>query len=159
MVGYHEIQARSAKRIPIRVLDAVVGSDVCLNGISYIQRLGVESTLSAVREGHVTDALVVNTTGGPVKIKQGLLLRKFLAYNQNVVPEPLDFPTASVSSVCTSSVDTELGQAPTLRSVVNVVDYPEMKHSLLDLLGRYRDAIALPGESLGVTDRTAHHID
>ncbi len=70
-----------------------------------------------------------------------------------MVPEPLDFPTASVSSV-----DTELGQAPTLRSVVNVVDYPEMKHSLSDLLGRYRDAIALPGESLGLTDRTAHHI-
>ncbi len=28
VVGYHEIQARSAKRIPIPVLDAVVGSDV-----------------------------------------------------------------------------------------------------------------------------------
>ncbi len=25
-------------------------------------------------------------------------------------------------------------------------------------MGRYRDAIALPGESLGVTDRTAHDI-
>ncbi len=33
-----------------------------------------------------------------------------------------------------------------------------MKHSLIDLLGRYRDAIALHGESLGLTDRTAHHI-
>ncbi len=33
-----------------------------------------------------------------------------------------------------------------------------MKHSLLELQGRYRDAIALPEESLGVTDRTAHHI-
>ncbi len=99
-----------------------MGCDVCLNGISCIQRLGVESTLSSVLEGHVTDALVVNTTGGPVKIKQGLLLGKCLAYNQNVVPKPLDFPTDSVSSVCTSSVDTELGQAPTLRSVVNVVD-------------------------------------
>ncbi len=135
VVGYHEIQARSAKRIPIRVLEAVVGS---------IQRLGVESTLSTVREGHVTDALVVNTTGGLAKLKHGLLLGKCLAYNQNVVPEPLNFPTDSVSSVCTSSVDTELGQAPTLLSVVNVVDYPEMKHSLLDLLGRYRDVIALP---------------
>ncbi len=126
VVWYNEIQARSAKRIPIWVLDAVVGNNVCLNGFSCIQHLGVESTLSTVREGHVTDALVVNTTGGAVKIKHELLLVKCLAYNQNVVPEHLDFLTASVSSVCTSSADTELGQTPTLRSVVSVVDYPEI---------------------------------
>ncbi len=124
VVGYHEIQARSAKRIPIRVLDAVLGSDVCLNGISSIQRLGVESTFSTVREGHVTDVLDINTIGGPVKFKHGHLLGKCLAYNQNMVPEPLDFPSASVSSVFTSSINTELGQAPTLRVVVNVVDHP-----------------------------------
>ncbi len=110
------------KRIPIRVLDVVEGSYLCLNGIICIQRLGVECTLSTVGEGHVTDPLVVKTTGGPVKIKHGLLLGKCLAYNQNVVPEPLDFATASVSSVCTSTVDTEPGQAPTLRSAVNFVD-------------------------------------
>ncbi len=33
-----------------------------------------------------------------------------------------------------------------------------MKHSLLELLERFRDVTALLGESLGVTDRTAHHI-
>ncbi len=111
-----------------------------------------------VREGHVTDALVVNINGEPVRIKHGLLLGKCLAYNLNVVPVPLEFPTAYVSSVHKSSVDTDLGQAPTLCSVVTVVDYPEMKHSLLELLERFRDVIALPGESLGETDRTAHHI-
>ncbi len=51
-----------------------------------------------------------------------------------------------------------LTDGPTLRSVVNVVDHPEMKHSFLELLEGFRDVIALPGESLGVTDRTAHHI-
>ncbi len=40
VVGYHEIQVRSAKRIPIRVLDAVVGSHVCLNGISLCSAFG-----------------------------------------------------------------------------------------------------------------------
>ncbi len=58
-----------------------------------------------------------------------------------------------------SSVDTDLGQAPTQRSVVNVVDYPQVKHSLLELLEQYRDVIALPGKkNLGVTDRAAHII-
>ncbi len=39
----------------------------------------------------------------------------------------------------------------------NVVDYPEVKHSLLELLEHFRDVIELPGETLGVTDRAAHH--
>ncbi|RUM27774.1 MAG: hypothetical protein DSY32_05100, partial [Aquifex sp.] len=156
--GDQEIPDRVAKRITIRVPDAPVGSDICLDGIGPIKRLAVESTLSTVREGHVTEALVVNTTGGPIKIQHGLLLGKCLSYDKKVVPEPLEFPTNSVSSVCKSAVDTELGQAPTLRSLVNVVDYPEMKHSLLELLGQYRDVIALPGEPLGVTDRMVHHI-
>ncbi len=124
----HEIPDRVAKRIPVRVPDATVGSDICFAGNISIQRLAVKSTLSTVREGHVTDALVVNITGGPVRIKHGLLLGKCLAYNLNVVPVPLVFPAACVSSVHKSSVDTELRQAPNLRSVVNVVDYPEMKH-------------------------------
>ncbi len=151
----HEIPDRVANRIPVRVPDATVGS---FDWNSSIQRLTAEYTLSTVREGHVTDALVVNITGGPVRIKHEILLGKCLAYNLKVVPVPLEFPTACVFSVHKSSVDTELGQPPTLRSVVNVVDYPEMKHSLLELLERFRDAIALPGKSLGVTDRTVHHI-
>ncbi len=47
---------------------------------------------------------------------------------------------------------------PTLRSVVNIVDYPEIRHSFLELLEKFCDVIALPGESLMVTDRMAHHI-
>ncbi len=57
-----------------------------------------------------------------------------------------------------SSVDTELGQAPTVRSVVNAVDYLEMEHSLLEFLEHVRDVIALPGEILGEADQAAHHI-
>ncbi len=150
VLGNHEIPDLVAKRIPVRVSDATLGSDICFDGNSSIRRLTVEYTLSTVREGHVTDALVVNITGVPVRIRHRLLLGKYLAYNLKVVPFPLEFPTACVSSVHKSSVDTELGQAPTLRSAVNVVDYPEMKHSLLELLERFRDVTALPGESLGV---------
>jgi len=141
--GDHETPDRVAKRVTIRVPDAPMGSGLCLDGIDPIKRLAVESTPSTVREGHVTDILVVDTTGGPIRIQHGLLLGKCLSYDKKVVPEPLEFPTACVSSVCKSAVDTELGQAPTLRSLVNVVDYPEMKHSLLELLGQYRNVIAL----------------
>ncbi len=38
-LGNHEIQDHVAKRIQIRVLDAPVVSDICLDGNSYIQRL------------------------------------------------------------------------------------------------------------------------
>ncbi len=76
-----------AKRILISVLDARVGSDICFDGNSYIQRLLVESTLSTVSKGHVTDALVVTITGGLVRITYGLLMGKCLSYNMNVVSE------------------------------------------------------------------------
>ncbi len=67
------------KKKLIHVHDPAVGSNVCLKGIGCIQRLGVESTLFTVCEGHATDVLVVSTTGGPVKVKHGLLLGKCLA--------------------------------------------------------------------------------
>ncbi len=35
---------------------------------------------------------------------------------------------------------------------VKVLDFPEAKPSLLDLLAKNRSVFALPGESLGVTD-------
>ncbi len=44
-----------------------------------------------------------------------------------------------------------------LRPHVNALDYPEAKHALLNLLAQYRQAIALPGEPLGVTNKVTHH--
>ncbi len=41
---------------------------------------------------------------------------------------------------------------------VDVLDYPDAKPALLKLLGQYRQAIALPGEPLGVTTQVTHHI-
>ncbi len=45
-----------------------------------------------------------------------------------------------------------------LRPHVNVLDYPEAKPALLNLLAQHRQAIALPGEPLGVTNNVTHHI-
>ena len=57
-----------------------------------MQRLAVEPTLCTVREGHKTNALVLNTTGGSIKLRQGVFLSEALAYDGQVVSEPLDLP-------------------------------------------------------------------
>ncbi len=111
-----------------------------------------------MREGHRATALVVNTTGGSVKLKQGIFLSKALAYDQPVIPEPLELPQACIASVDQLPSNSERGQDPTLSSHVSVVDYPELKQPLLKLLGRYREVIALPGEPLGATTCLEHHI-
>ncbi len=70
----------------------------------------------------------------------------------------MEFPRACVASVGQLPCDSERGQNPTLSSFVSVVDYPELKQSLMTLLERYREVIALPGELLGATDKIEHHI-
>ena len=157
VVGDHEIPDRVAMHIPVAVPDAPIDGDICISGPGKLNRLAIESTLSTVRENHRTCALVVNTTGGPVRIRSGVYIGDGLVYDRKVVAEPLEFPTACVASVC-SAIDIEPGQGPPLSSLVNVVDYPELRHSLMELLEEYRNVIALPGEPLGATQYTEHHI-
>ncbi len=52
----------------------------------------------------------------------------------------------------------ERGQRPHPSSFVTVVDYPELKHVLLQFLENHRSAIALPGEPLGAAGRAKHII-
>ena len=158
VVGDHEIPHRTAMPIPVSVPEASVGCDICLEGPSPVKRLVVENTLNTVREGHKTHALVVNTTGETIKLKQGVLLSQALAFDKQVVPEPLELPKSEVSTVAAISDNQEPGSVQTLDSLVTVVDYPENKPLLIKLLQRYRDVIALPGEALGATDRTEHNI-
>ncbi len=158
VVGDHEIPTHVAMHIPISVPKATVGCDICIEGPSQVQRVYVEPILTTMRDGHNTTALVVNTTGGSVKLKHGLFLSKALVYDQRVVPKPPEFPQACVTSVDQSPSNSERGQDPTLSSYVSVVDYPELTERLLKLLGRYREAIAVPGEPLGATSCLEHHI-
>ncbi len=41
---------------------------------------------------------------------------------------------------------------------VNVLDFPEVRSRLLDILTTHRQVLALPGEPFGVTDHVTHHI-
>ena len=101
---------------------------------------------------------MVNATGGPIKLRQGVLLSQALAYDKPVVPEPLEMPSACVASLYNSTSHSKPVETQGFDSFVTVVDYPEFKPSLLEFLKKYNDVITLPGESLGVTDKTEHHI-
>ncbi len=77
-------------------------------------------------------------------------------YNTKVVTNPLEFSTASVTQIGNSTFDNDKKQGSFLSSAVKVVEYAELKPSLTDVLGQYRNSFA--GENLGVTDREVHHI-
>ncbi len=74
------------------------------------------------------------------------------------MPEPVELPHACIGAVNHSSTSDMTTQGLSFDSHVKVMDYPELKASLLSLLNKYRDVIALPGEPLGATDKTKHHI-
>ncbi len=90
VMGNHEIPQRIAMHIPVSVPNATVGCNLCLEGPSRVSTLATESTLNTVREGGRTVALVVNTTGGPVKLRSGVFLGRALAFDGLVLPEPLE---------------------------------------------------------------------
>ncbi len=84
------------KCIKVKVPEAHVGSDKCIEGAPNISRVGVEFTLSRVREGHFSKALVVNISGAPVTLKHGLNISQCIMYDKQVVTEPEEFSAAYV---------------------------------------------------------------
>ncbi len=76
-----------------------------------------------------------NTTGSPIKVKHGLKLGDCLLYDREVVTKPSKFPTVCVALKRKSIFDTDInGQGPSINLAVKLVDYPELRHSLTDLL-------------------------
>ncbi len=158
ILGNHEIPHRFAMRIPVS-LAAPIGTDVCFDGPSLVHALTFELTLATVREGNRIDALVVNNSGAPVRLRKGVLFTRALVYGASVSDTPLDldFPSLSIGAVA----DVQLGgetQQPILDSHVTVADYPKLRARLLGTLNKYRDIIALSGEALGATTLTEHSI-
>ncbi len=80
------------KRIKIKLQEATsVVIIICIES--------VPNTLSRVREGHLTHALVVNTSGAPITLKHGLHLGQCFVYDKQEISEPEEFPDAYVSPV------------------------------------------------------------
>ncbi len=103
--GTQEIPDRAKKSIKVKVQEAHAGSDICIDGALSISRVGVESTLSRVREGHLTEALVVNMSGAPITLKRGLRLGQRLVFDKPVSSEPEEFPVDYVSAVGSQKED------------------------------------------------------
>ncbi len=122
-----------------------------------LHRLSLESTLSAVRTDHISDALVTNKTGSPFHLKDSVTLSSYEVLDLSSIEESLPLPVAGVNTQTSDVTDFADVIAP-LVPHVNVLDYPDAKPALLRLLAQYRQAIALPGEPFGVTTQVTHHI-
>ena len=158
VIGEQYIGPTSARRVPVRVRHAPVGSCVVSHPDSVrVQRLALEGTLSTVREDHVTDALVTNLTGSAVALKDGVHLGSFTIVEEDSFQDPLPLIAAVPTQVATACTPAEL--AIQLEAHIGDTDYPEVRDPLTCLLVTHRQAIALPGEPLGVTEKVQHHID
>ncbi len=94
-----EIPDQAAKIITIRVDKAQAGSDVCIDGASNTHRIAIESTLSRVREGNLTEALVVNTSGAPITLKYSQHIGQILIYGRKIASEPEELSSVYVSAI------------------------------------------------------------
>ncbi len=156
LIGDQYIGHCSATTLPVRVRDAFVGSAVLsLPDSMRVSRLSLESTLSSVDAHHVNHALVTNTSGAPITLKQGVL-GTFEMFDSSSLEESYPFPVAGVRN---KLVDEDLSDVVAqLSPHVKKLDYPKGKTALLKLLAKHRHGVAMPGEPLGLTNRLTHHI-
>ncbi len=152
----HEIPHRFAVRVPVSLAEPVDSAD-CFDAPSLVQALTLEPILATVRDGNTAETLVVNNSGGPVRLRKGVVLTRALAYGAQVTSQPLDLPSFSISEFAGVQLGGE-NTNPKLDNHVNVKDYPELRARLLETLNRYRDTIALSGEALGATSLMEHNI-
>lgn len=158
VIGDQYIGPTSAVRFSVRLKGASVGNCVVsLPDSVRIHRLALEGTLSTVREGNMCDALVSNVSGSPITLKDGVFLGNFEQYD-HLLLENAPQVIASVSTQCDCTKPSVTVITDSLASLVVAHDYPEAKPRLLDLLTKYRNVVALPGENLGVTHTAQHHI-
>ncbi len=129
-----EIPDRAAKMTTIRADKAQVGSDVCIDGAHNTHCIAVESTLSRVREGNLTEALVVNTSEAPITLKRGQPIGQVLACGKQVASEPEDLPSVYVSAISTQSHDAAAQRSPSLEPFIKVAHYQHLKQKLLQVL-------------------------
>ena len=63
-----------------------------------------------------------------------------------------------IRGIVANCQQTRLARIDQIAPHVKVIDYPQGKTRRLELLADYRHIVALPGETLGQTDLTFHHI-
>ncbi len=90
-------------------------------------------------------------------LKNGVALGTYGVLDLSSTEESLPFPVAGVNA---QNLDVTIitDVIASLMPNVNVLDYPDAKPGLLKLQTQHRQAIALPGEPLGVTSKVTNHI-
>ncbi len=86
-----------------------------------------------------------------------MLLATYKVLDLSSLEESFPLPVAGVTAHDADVTDLTDVMAQ-LKPHVNVLEYPATKPALLQLLAKHRQAIALPGEPLGVTTEITHHI-
>ncbi|MPC78872.1 hypothetical protein E2C01_073374 [Portunus trituberculatus] len=157
VIGDQNVGPTSARVISLRVKDAPVGSFVLSHpDTSKVKRLAVESTLLSVRKNNVTSALVANLTGSSITLRDGVNLGSVTVIDATSLQDSTTCVAVISSQSSTQSPEDIASQ---LEPHVQVMYFPDMKCSLINLLVTHREAFALPGEPLGVTNRDQHHIE
>ncbi len=157
--GTQEIPDWVAKKITVRVDKAQVGSDICIDGAPNMLYCGrIHSFKSQGGQSHSGPGMVVNTSGVPITLKHGLDISQCLVYGRQLASEPEELLSAYVSAISNQTNDAAARQSSSLEPSIKVAHFIEMKPTLLQVLEMHREAIALPGEPLGVTHCGEHHI-
>ncbi len=156
--GTQTISENVAQRVRVRLSDAPVGSDVCIDGAPNFHRLAVEPTLSRVKDGHLSEASVLNTSGTGITLRHGVKLGHCLLYDKNIIPDPIELPTEYLSSISSLTGNHKEGNNDDFEQYVKVPHYPETRATIINVLKKYREAVAFPGDQLGVTTYAEHNI-
>lgn len=87
-----------------------------------------------------------------VTLKDGVLFGTYQVFDRPVLQEPFSLLVADVTAQ-SSNMAYQTGIIAQLMLYVIIEHYPDAKSALLDLLVKFRLAIPLPGEPLGVIDK------
>ena len=152
-----EVPPNTGMFVPIRIEDALEGTDVCIDSQSLIKGLSIEPSLNTVLgKDKGTFAFVSNVSNCNISLHKGNKLTQALIYPHHVqIQENFETTIAPVQSVTGDNVE---GHGRTLSTYVKVSDYPEHTDRLLGLLNEFRQGVALPGEPLGSTQLAKHYI-
>ncbi len=93
-----------------------------MDGASNTHRIAVESTVSRVREGDLTEALVVNTSGAPITLKHRQHIGQVLVYDRQIASEPEELPSVYISAISNKSHDAAAQRSP-LEPFIKVAHY------------------------------------
>ncbi len=129
-----EIPNWATKMATIRVDKAQVGSDVCIHSGTHTHRIAVESTLPRVREGNLTEAMVVNTSGAPITLKHGQHIGQVLVYDRQISSEPEELPSVYISAISNQSHGATAQRLPSLEPFIKVAHYNDLKSTPLQAL-------------------------